>query len=284
MKPEFIIGIGSQRTGTTLMHRILSEATPIFMHPVKELHYYDTIYNVRNPEILTEFSRSQLKLFGDREPKDKKERCFLRTNRMLAGKKVETIDYIDLYRPCIMGNTHLGEITPEYMILPEEGVRKMFDDLGPNTRIVLISRHPVDRFISSVKLLKSYGGRDFDKDRLEEEIIEIFQTMPGWVSHQERLNDYETALNLYRKYFDRILFLSYEKMVSDPSTLHSQLGDFLEMKVDRNRFEDIIGKKVNSIAETGSISETTREMLSKRFEKYLVYLEKCFGNIYRDSR
>jgi hypothetical protein len=132
--------------------------------------------------------------------------------------------------------------------------------------------------------LKSYGDRDFDKDRLEEEIIEVFKTMPGWVSHQERLNDYETALNLYRKYFDRVLFLSYEKMISDPSTPHSQLGDFLEMKVDRNRFEDIVGKKVNSIAETGSISDTTREMLSKRFEKHLAYLEKCFGHIYGDSR
>lgn len=38
MNNKFVIGIGSQRAGSTLLHKILDECTNIFIHPVKELH------------------------------------------------------------------------------------------------------------------------------------------------------------------------------------------------------------------------------------------------------
>ena len=49
---KFVIGIGSQRAGSTLLHRIISECTQVFTHPIKELYYYDTLFNVRKDEFL----------------------------------------------------------------------------------------------------------------------------------------------------------------------------------------------------------------------------------------
>lgn len=86
---RFVIGIGSQRAGSTLLHNLLDESTSIFMHPLKELHYFDSLFHVRAPQALVAFSRRQL----DRQLDeiiaatqygfiDKSYKCLLRTNRI----------------------------------------------------------------------------------------------------------------------------------------------------------------------------------------------------------
>ena len=91
---RFVIGIGSQRAGSTLLHNLLDESTSIFMHPLKELHYFDSLFHVRAREALVAFSRRQL----DRQLDeiiaatqygfiDKSYKCLLRTNRILASTR-----------------------------------------------------------------------------------------------------------------------------------------------------------------------------------------------------
>jgi hypothetical protein len=65
MKPNFILGIGSQRAGSTLICRLLEKHSQIRMNPVKELHYFDTLLKIRKQNALTDFSLRQL----DREVK-----------------------------------------------------------------------------------------------------------------------------------------------------------------------------------------------------------------------
>ena len=38
--PHFIV-IGAQRSGTTWLHRVLSQHDKLWLTPVKELHYFD---------------------------------------------------------------------------------------------------------------------------------------------------------------------------------------------------------------------------------------------------
>ena len=61
-KNNFVIGIGSQRAGSTLLHKILDSCTDIFMHPIKELHYYDTLFDVRKDEFLKKFISNESSL------------------------------------------------------------------------------------------------------------------------------------------------------------------------------------------------------------------------------
>ena len=59
---NFLIGVGSQRAGSTLLYRILNKSVNgIFMHPVKELHFFDSIHKIRPPEALKIFSTQQLR-------------------------------------------------------------------------------------------------------------------------------------------------------------------------------------------------------------------------------
>lgn len=276
---KFIIGIGSQRAGSTLLHRILSECTPIFMHPLKELHYYDTLFNVRNRNVLKSHTANQLKNFNkDPEKLGKRDQCFLRANRMLHDREVESIDYIDLYRPCVMGHEYLGEITPEYMILPEEGTARLREDVGGDAKIILLARNPVQRFISSVKLLKIHHRSDYDMQQFAKDIREVFETMPTWIEQQYELNDYETALERYRRYFDDVLFLCYDQFIDDPGALRLELEEFLGMPVNKEKFEKIVGKRVNALAETGNVPEDIVKMLGEKYKENLHFLRKRFGN------
>lgn len=271
-KPKFVIGIGSQRAGSTLLHRILDECTDIFMHPVKELHYFDTLYKIRNQEVLTTYSQRQLGRELDRLIKvdkhdyinNKKYKCFVRTNKLLASRKVEDVDYLDLYRPCLMGNSAVGEITPEYMILPEEGVEFMANMLGKHTPIILITREPIDRFISAFKLLKAYGNEKVDMSNFEEDIVNIFDSMPTWVEQQKQLNNYQVAYDKYSKFFNNVLMISYNELVSDIENTHGKLEKTLGVSVDIVGYRKVLGKKVNQISETGKLSEQTLKLLQEK--------------------
>ncbi|MFT7005932.1 MAG: hypothetical protein ACJAXJ_000434 [Colwellia sp.] len=283
-KPNFVIGIGSQRAGSTLLHRILDECTDIFMHPVKELHYFDTLYDVRDKNVLTEYSKRQLNRELDRiiEAKrygfmDKKYKTYLRANKILATKKVEDIEYIDLYRPSILGNSYLGEITPEYMILPDEGLQKMVGTVGKESKIILIARHPVQRFVSAFKLLKVYGGQTIVPEEFNDMLVDTLNSSPAWMSQQDELNDYQTVLKQYKQHFTNVLFLSYDNIVNDVEKTHRELEAFLNIPVDKQKYETMLTNKVNAIGETASVTKETVNVLAKRYTLQIAFLESYFG-------
>lgn len=264
-RPKFVIGIGSQRAGSTLLHRILDECTDIFMHPVKELHYFDTLYNLRHQDVLTSYSRRQLEREIDNIISaddlnyvlSKRYKCFLRTNKILATRKVENVDYFDLYRPCLMESHTVGEITPEYMILPEEGIKKMRSIVGKDAVIILITRDPLDRFISSFKLLKTYGKNKVDMNSFEKEILDVFNSMPTWVEQQKQLNNYQKAYVSYSKYFDNVLKISYDDLVGNIELVHSKLEAILGLNVNIERCKEVVKKKINQIGKTATLSDKT---------------------------
>jgi len=276
---KFVIGIGSQRAGSTLLHKILNNCTKIFMHPVKELHYYDTLFNVRNPSVLKSYSNRQLDLMLEKVINskqfnfiDKRFKCSLRTNKILSSQPIDLVDYLDLYRPCIRESEYLGEITPEYMILPEKGIKKMCEDIGEDAKIILIGRNPVDRFISAFKLLKMYNNPHYDMVNFQTDMESTMINMPTWIEQQDQLNDYEAALRKYRKYFKNVLFFTYENLVKNPERIRFSLEAFLEMKLDTNIYQQILSEKVNTIGETGVISEAMFAEFSKRYSNTLAFL------------
>jgi hypothetical protein len=268
---QFVIGIGSQRAGSTLLHRILDQCTTVFMHPVKELHYFDTLYNVRHQDVLIKYSQKQVERELDNiiTAKEysflegKKYKCYLRTNNILSRGNIDDVNYLDLYRPCLLGNEMIGEITPEYMILPEDGVKHMAQTLGKEALIILIKRNPVERFISAFKLLKAYGNENVDMSNFESEILEVFETMPTWVAQQKELNDYIKAEEKFRKYFDNVLVISYEELTTEPDVSYAILRKFLKTEIDKEKFYKILETRVNQIGKTSRLSEKAKTQITK---------------------
>ena len=273
--PKFVLGIGSQRAGTTLLYKILDECTSIFMHPVKELHFFDSLYGVRNPEFLMKFSERQVereveKLFVENDHvyiKDERYKCYLRANWILSRQSIREIQYLDLFWPCVANNKIIGEITPEYMIVPERGIKHMSEVVGQDAPIILLSRDPVERFISSFKLLKLYGTDDTTVDNFEFELRRVLLEMPDWVEHQRQLSDFATALTNYGKYFKNICFIKFEDLSQNFSAVADEIEKTLDVPIDRSKAATILKNKINKIGETDSLGPETLEVLRDTFRR-----------------
>ena len=282
---KFVIGIGSQRAGSTLLYTILEQCTPIYMHPVKELHYFDTLFNVRNPNVLHKFSVHQLHRDIDKIVKSKdlafvdaRYKNSLRANFLLATKKIGNVEYSDLFRPCLQGNGYLGEITPEYMILPIEGINKMREVLGEDTKILLLARNPVKRFVSAFKLLM-HGKPNVDKSLFEEEMLDILNNpgQKGWLTVQDALNDYQTALINYQSQFNSVMMLSYDDLFGNVNETAEKLMSFLGVSVDIEQYQKLVETKINALDETRDLSQETLIQLMDRYQNEQAYLDSVFG-------
>lgn len=267
---QFVIGIGSQRAGSTLLYKALDECTDVYMNPVKELHYFDTLHRVRNEKVLRDFSRRQIDREIDRIVSsknlgfvNKRYKNYLHANRLLENLKFNDFRYLDLFRPCVMDNAMLGEVTPEYMILPEEGVMHLRDTVGEDAKIVLLTRNPVDRFVSSFKLLNNYrGGSVNDVSR---EIVEVLDAMPMWTEQQKSLSQYRVAYELYKKYFNTVIVRDYLDFVKeDGSGIHQILTD-LDLPYDSEKIDGLVKSRVNSLGEPFVISEHASSIIENYF-------------------
>ncbi|MDO9106254.1 MAG: sulfotransferase [Methylovulum sp.] len=285
MKHRFVIGIGSQRAGSTLLHRLLETSTDAFMHPIKELHYFDTLYGFRAQAALKRFALKQLARQISRIVQAKnadfvlkqKYQCHLRTNKILATLPIDKVDYLDLFRPCIAGAKLLGEVTPEYMLLDEPSIEKMKQVIGDDAAVILICRNPVKRFLSAVKLMNVYNKLALNDVTAEAWIQKMLAEQSGWLAAQDGYNNYADTIARYSKHFRHFAAISYDEMVSNPEKTAEQLADVLAIRINPQIFKKESGKVINDLGSDFTISPQTVQQLGERYQTNQVFLDKFFG-------
>jgi len=257
------------------------------MHPVKELHYFDTINGVRPQSALTDFSARQLNIEIDTivaadkyDFIDSTYKCMLRANKMLAFRRVDDIQYEDLFRPMLMRRELLGEATPEYMLLSAEQVREMSQVIGPNASIILLCRDPVNRLLSSAKLFNIYNNLGMDNDTLSEWLMDAIEQASPWILAQDKYNNYESAIKNFTAFFPGFIALSFEEMISDPANTAKQLDELLGTKVDTTAFTNGSMKVANKLSSQTLEKPELIEMLEDRYQDSRRFLQNRFGAIY----
>lgn len=284
MKPRFIIGIGSQRAGSTLLHRLFEQATDIFMHPIKELHYFDTLYGIRSPNALIDFSLRQImreidSLITAKTSKvlSKREKCYLRANRILATTPIDKVEYLDLFRPCLMGRTLVGEVTPEYMLLEESAIDGMRGVIGDNAGVVLLCRNPVKRLLSAVKLMNVYNGMNLTQVQADEWVRRMIEENTSWMQAQDKYNDYEKAIVRFSAKFPHFAAVSYDEMIEDPMAVAKKLETSLDIKIDHGDFAAGTKKVANDLGDNLEISTEIVEILKERTSRQTDFLNEHFS-------
>ena len=289
---SYVIGIGSQRAGTTLLHKILSDCTPVFMHPLKELHYFDTLFDTREFQLLHGNTRYRhgRRTIGRRAKASAARRMAARTGLLLTGRitkrrraiaqertlyhsltvlaQVESVDelksvpYADLYRPAIDDHAIVGEISPEYMLLPDEGITFMRDQCGPQTTIILLRRDPIDRILSSYVLLKAYRSTEplGPLDVTEDEMWRELDNDGRWLQLQYALSDYEDAERRFSRRFPDVVTIDLESLIRGDSTVSRYLSDRIDAPVDAARYREIVATKANSFGDFAFSDELVRAL------------------------
>ena len=272
-KHRFILGIGSQRAGSTLLHRLLEQSTDVLMHPVKELHYFDTLHGYRSREALKKYSLSQIGREINRivEAKthdfvDDRYRCYLRSNKILACNEIENVHYKDLFRPFLSKFELLGEVTPEYMLLNEDTILKMKEVTGEDAGIILICRNPVERLLSAAKLFNVYNNLKMDSPTANRWLKEQMDTHSPWMQAQDAYNDYSGAIRRYSPHFPHFVVISYENMIADPLATARQLAEGLDIRVDASSFAEGVGKVVNDLGDSIEWSAENRQFAQTRYQ------------------
>lgn len=284
MSHRFLIGIGSQRAGSTLLHALLSQATEAFMHPLKELHVFDSLHGVRPPAALREFCQRQLLREVDHIAHstdhgfiNDRFRCYLRTCRMLGFGDLSKVEYADLYRPFLRKHSLLGEATPEYMLLDADAIDAMKQVVGGDAAIVLACRHPVDRIASAVKLMNSYNNLGMDETTARAWLRRMLDEGGPWMSAQDGYNDYEGAIERFSSRFPAFVAISYEELIRDPVSAARRIQDGAGIRIDTAAFRDGTQDVKNALGTTFDLGSDLRDELSARYRSQVRFLETRFG-------
>lgn len=168
-------------------------------------------------------------------------------------------------RPNLKGKI-LGDITPEYSTLPDEGVDYVRQLLGA-PKIIYIIRHPVSRALSQLRM---HVDRH-PKDTMEEsDWLEVAQ---NW----DLLNrgDYKTYIPRWKKRFvsQDLMFIPFSRVAKDPTAVLQGLESFLGLEPFKSY--DRIEEKVHKTKDI-SIPAYVSDLYHKIFADQVQFLKDEF--------
>lgn len=287
MEKSFILGIGSQRAGSTFLARLLNQHPEIAIHPLKELHYFDTKFGLRDEDVLKNFSQAQL----DREIN---ELCnakkfdfityewqwYVKTNYQLLTTPISAIKYFDLFSDVVNNNSikFIGESTPEYMLLNSTQISKMKEIIG-DAYIIMMCRNPVQRIISAFRLLIEYGQHNdsYNQEKCDELFWNLIHSNNIWIKRQIIYNSYQEAFNNYTFNFGNVLLLSYDDLRKNPQKIINSIAHFTNLKFSEKCFLNLFEKKINSLSLNYTPKPEIISKLTSLFEKQQQDLINLFG-------
>lgn len=207
---DFLV-VGGRRCGTSFLHHLLRRSAQLWVPPVKELHYFDRPYEG------TEWHHAV-----DR-------RQAWRNDLKTALREARGIDeypwaarYLLLprgdrwYRGLFTGHMRraliTGEITPDYALLPREGIEHV-KRVCPDAHIVFLLRDPVERTWSHMKAVGNGGQSPLDMPQREALKLSLRPDI-------ELASQYRMQIENYRRAFgrDKVHVVFFDKLVTAPLT------------------------------------------------------------------
>lgn len=246
----FVLGIGSQKAGTTWLHNYLSQRGDIYMPARKEMHYFDAKYRpdmvgARRRGRLSEWTAPDSAADGSPLPDDHVYREFFRQR---------VPEEMNLF----------GEITPTYALIGELGYSKI-RELFRKLRIIFIMRDPVERFYSQVRMFNNKPSAKSKPNRDAEDLMDKRRFL--------ELSTYEKTIRALDSVFakDEVIYLFYETLFRQETI--EALCAFLGVDYRPADFELV----VNVGAAPEPVPPEIHENLLARFEQTYAYCRDRFG-------
>lgn len=285
--PDFLC-IGSQRAGTTWLHRMLLKHPHIFVTPIKELHYFDNVDAGTGQIQLEKIYNNDLwsRPFYDKERYFRNREKFLKKLISLQLSYPQIYWYLKFYASKtfnlkwyqslfpINGQVR-GELTPAYSILDERVIQKI-RSMNAEIKIIYILRNPLDRFKSAIR--NNLKKRKIKRDK--ETVIKFIKQQ----LNNKRSYYYQNLERFYKVFpKEQILVLFFEEMTSSPQQYLKKITSFLE--VDTFDFQDMeVNKKVNSnLSVAFTMPTESTELAINHFLPELYKLKQLYPSEYIDN-
>ena len=225
MAVDFIC-IGAQKAATTWLYQNLKSHPEIYLTPIKEIHYFDTL-GIKQNIIRKLFNNNQENV---RWRNQLRRRCksYFKTkkNQDLIKHLKWDFNYFlrnrtDSWYENLFHNKEekiSGEITPAYSTLSKYEVEKIYN-LFPNLKIILIIRNPVERISSQIKMML--------KRRL---IDNSYSSLKQYAFSDECIlrSSYLRTLNTWMEFYSDQLFIGfYDEILNEPFHFLIEICEFL---------------------------------------------------------
>jgi hypothetical protein len=279
--PQFVV-IGAQKSGTTWLYSNLKVHDGLWLPPEKELHYFDEkrydrsslLGRIRRDRRWRRQFKHQVSLLREDFSAD-----HLRWSLRYLTRPPDDDWYLSLFAP---GGTKVtGEITPSYSAIDAEQVAA-FHRLLPDTKIVFLMRHPVERAWSAAMMGVLRGRRGLERVRARVQPAGSSADADSLVAHAESdqsvpKTDYARTLDLWSAHYDpgRIFVGFLEDIHFRPAELLTSICSFLGVS-DRDDWPTLRTRVYSGSADTIPASFACR--LAERYEPLVTELESRIGS------
>ncbi|MEB3212352.1 MAG: sulfotransferase domain-containing protein [Leptolyngbyaceae bacterium] len=277
--PHFIC-IGAQRSGTTWLYETLIRHPDVFLPPIKELHYFDSLDQTVPVGYRFHERRYRLK---------KKRNTCLRSLLDVAQGRVSNPRlvisfwknyflgdgsfswYQHLFSQAAKGGKITGEITPAYSLLSTEYIQKL-KQLNSDLKIIYVLRNPIDRSFSQATkdLIRSKNLKASDVS--DEDFINFFKS-----DICARRSNYHDSLVNFRNIFseDKLLICFFDEIQDNPKALIGRICEFID--VEPLSETSIVKGQVNS--STHLVDRMPEKVASFLVETYLPSIEQLMNDV-----
>jgi len=265
--PDFLC-IGAQKAGTSWLYVLLQEHPEIWMPPIKELHYFDHLFVPENRK----WTKWHIRLHASREiEKQLKSPDGVNFDQIrylaeFASKDPFTEEWYRraFDRPAARFKS-LGDITPEYSTIPQEGLKYVRSLLGA-VKIIYIIRDPISRALSQLRMNASRKKQIMSS---ENDWLELARSPEVF-----NRGDYAQYVPLWRDMFaDDILFIPYGKIASAPEAVLGSIEQFIG--IGSHEYANV-GKRVHE-TKKADIPEVVKDYLCEEMSSQITFLEREFG-------
>lgn len=195
-KPNFLV-VGAAKSGTTSLDGYLKQHPEVFLPEVKECRYFSDV-------------------------KDKNINPFTnqKHERIISDYK----EYYDLFQETTA--QAIGDISPDYLYYHDEAIKKIKEELGDETKIIIILRNPIQRAYSNYLHLRreNYTEKSFL------ELIDNEKNYPKSTWYGFKLvksSYYYEAVENFIQNFTNVKIIIFEEFIKNESLYLKEISSFL---------------------------------------------------------
>lgn len=279
---RFFVCVGAQKAGTTWLYEILKLHGEVWVPPIKEMHYFDEKYigeghySARLNSLITAAQR-QLLIREQNRP----------YTRMLLEKESEDLirlaEFFSIYDDVTYYNYFIrksgekkivGEITPEYALLPKEGFTNIIN-VFPGVIFIFIMRDPINRYWSQIKMESAMYGMPIDDFIEQNNLLDPHLGIPLRSDYMRTIKNMECAgINIS----DVKIFFYEELLLGDTNFELSKLFYELGLGGELNERVRNLTNRVVFGGQEVPLPEDRLEGLRRRFDPVYKFVEAQWPN------
>lgn len=277
------LGVGFQKAGTTWLYSVLQSHQRISLHPIKELHFFDSQFNCGGYSVERRRKKALMALHNQLDNYFNKTDLMTidldKINQLESLLKLCVRPYsIDTYLSLFSGieNEIVGEITPSYSTLNEKAIQYIRNALG-NIKIIMMIRNPVSKAWSSFRFHHQRCTKKNINEMNDQQIYNLITKDKQWLKHCDDRCNYDRAISLYSKYFNDIKYIIIDDIVRDPIRVIHETCQYFNIDYNSDNFQEIAVKKMNEGKIKIEIDDGAKKVLFARYENQINFLKNLLG-------